>query len=169
MDVHDLGEWWDLRGTISMRRLGRQPGTHSSCRIVVLCRPTVQQTIPILTIVPQHHTTVGTLSKGVSSVVPILEGSWGRSIRTVSHPATKVRHGCRLSCCDGHGLRISTINLVADDPRWKKSFPSPSLRVCASLRFPSTSFQAHVYKRSTVSASLWRRYGTTAARVFLIR
>ena len=33
MDVHDLGEWWDLRGTISMRRLGRQPGTHIYTRI----------------------------------------------------------------------------------------------------------------------------------------
>ena len=88
-----------------------------------------QQSIPILTVVPQHHTTVGTLSKVVSSVMPILEGSWGRSIKTVSHPATKVRHGCRLSCCDGHGLRISTVNL-ADEPRWKKRFPSPPLRVC---------------------------------------
>ena len=69
------------------------------------------------------------MSKGVSSVVSILEGSWGYSIRTVSQAATKFRHGCRLSCCDGYGLRISTVNL-ADEPRWKKSLPSPPLRVC---------------------------------------
>ena len=27
-DIRDLGEWWDLLGTISMPRLGREPGTH---------------------------------------------------------------------------------------------------------------------------------------------
>ena len=28
IQIYDLGEWWDLRGAISMRRLGRYPGTH---------------------------------------------------------------------------------------------------------------------------------------------
>ena len=27
--IYDLGEWWDLRGTMTMRRLGRQPGTYT--------------------------------------------------------------------------------------------------------------------------------------------
>ena len=109
-----------------------------------------QQNIPILTVVPQHHTALltGTLSKGVSSVVSILEGSWGRSIRTVSHPATKFRHGCRLSCCDGHGLRISTVN-PADEPRWEEELAQPSfafvlLQACVfhSPHFRVTSTRA---------------------------
>ena len=29
-DIHDLGEWWDLRGTIPMRRSRREPGTHTT-------------------------------------------------------------------------------------------------------------------------------------------
>ena len=29
MDIHDLGEWWDLRWTKSMRRFGQEPGTHT--------------------------------------------------------------------------------------------------------------------------------------------
>ena len=29
-DIHDIGEWWDLRWTISMRRLGPEPGTRNS-------------------------------------------------------------------------------------------------------------------------------------------
>ena len=33
--IYDLGEWWDLRGTISMRRLGRQPGTHTINNCIV--------------------------------------------------------------------------------------------------------------------------------------
>ena len=31
--LHDLGGWWDLRGTISMRRLDWWPRTHTSGRI----------------------------------------------------------------------------------------------------------------------------------------
>ena len=56
-----------------------------------------------------------------------LEGSWGRSIRIVSHPAPKFRHGCRLSGCDGHGLRISTVN-PADEPRWEEELAHPSFK-----------------------------------------
>ena len=59
----------------------------------------------------------------------ILEGSWRRSIRTVSHPATKFRHGRRLSCCDGHGLCISTVN-PADEPRWGEDLAQPSFFAC---------------------------------------
>ena len=29
IQIHDLGEWWDLCGTISMRRLDRWPGIHA--------------------------------------------------------------------------------------------------------------------------------------------
>ena len=39
--LHDLGGWWDLRGTISMRRLGRWPGTHTIGRIRKLFRSTI--------------------------------------------------------------------------------------------------------------------------------
>ena len=30
IQTYDLDEWWDLRRTIRMRRLGRQPGTHTT-------------------------------------------------------------------------------------------------------------------------------------------
>ena len=31
IQFYDHGEWWDLRETISVRRLGRYPGTHTMC------------------------------------------------------------------------------------------------------------------------------------------
>ena len=89
----------------------------------------------------------------------ILEGSWRRSIRTVSYPATKFRHGRRLSCCDGHGLRISIVN-PADKPRWEDELAQPSfacvlLQVCVfhPPRFRLTSTRArrflHPFGRAT--------------------
>ena len=100
------------------------------------------------------------MSKGVSSVVSILEGRWWRSIRTVSHPATKkFRHGCRLSCCDCHGLPISTVN-PGDEPSWEEKLAQPSfacvlLQACVfhPPRFSLTSTRArwflHPFGRTT--------------------
>ena len=92
----------------------------------------------------------------------ILEGGWGRSIRTVSHPTTKFRHGCRLSCCDGHGLRISTVNL-ADGPRWEEEL--------AQLSFACVLLQACVFHppRFRLTSTRARRFlyifgGATAQR-----
>lgn len=49
IEIYDLGEWWELRGAVSIRRLGRQlyPGTHTIDRsstqavISIFCRQEV--------------------------------------------------------------------------------------------------------------------------------
>ena len=66
---------------------------------------------------------------------------------------------CRLSCCDGHGLRISTVN-PADEPRWEEELAQPSfafvlLQACVvhPPRFGLTSTRArrflHPFGRAT--------------------
>ena len=41
MQIYDLGEWWDLRGTTSMGRSGREPGTNVVCVLILLCKENI--------------------------------------------------------------------------------------------------------------------------------
>ena len=89
----------------------------------------------------------------------ILEESWGRSIETVSHHATKFRHSGRLSCCDGHGLRISTVN-PDDEPLWEEELAHPSFAV---VFMQAEVFRPPRFRLTSTRARRFHHFGRAAA------
>lgn len=81
-------------------------------------------------------------------------------------PCDELHLGCRLSCCDGQGLRISTVNFVDEPCSEELAQPSFAFELRPGGVLHPPQFKLRSTSAPTVYASLWPRYDTTAARVF---